>query len=122
MNVQICKTFVVGASDLTQYQLVKTPSALVECAADTDDCVGIVQDGADATSKASVCVFGVTRAIADAAISKGAYLMPGTAGKVLTHNGGTDSPFIGTALEEATADGDEIEIILGVCLGAGPAA
>ena len=67
----------VGAAALTQFQLVKTPTAIVQSAADTDDCFGVVQNGADASAtECKVRVFGVTYVIAGAAIAKGAALMP----------------------------------------------
>lgn len=122
-NFTITRTFPGGGSALNQYDLVKTPGGAVVSAAATDDCFGITQNGYDANAtEVEVCVFGLTRATASAAISKGDYLMAAAAGEVATHDGTSTKPYIGTALEAATAQGDEIEILFGICLGAGPAA
>lgn len=112
-NLNICKTFPVGASALSQYDLVSTPGGLVVTTGATVEAVGIVQNGYDANAtEAEVCLFGITRAVASAAISKGDLLMPAAAGEVATHDGGGTSVHIGVALEAATAQGDEIEILL----------
>lgn len=119
---QITHSFVVGATALTKYTLCKTPAAAVVSAAVTDDCFGIVQDGAAIGATASFCVFGKTKAIASDAIAAGAPLAAAAAGKVVTHDGTTANPIIGTALTAGGADGDEIEILLGITLRAGPSA
>lgn len=105
--------FPVGASALSQYACCKTPSGAVVTAAVTDEAFGIIQDGADANaSNATFVIFGCTKAIASAAISKGALLMPNAAGKVTTHDGDAASVHLGVALEAASGDGSEIEIFL----------
>jgi hypothetical protein len=121
-NLKFCRPDTVGAAAVTQYMLVKTGGALVKTAADTDKPNGIVQDGAAIGATVNVCFFGHTKAIADDAIAQFAELMPSANGKVITHDGGADSPRIGVALQAADADGDLIEILLGVTLGAGTAA
>ncbi len=104
--------FPVGGSGLTQFQLCKTTTGAVACSAATDECFGIVQDGAAAGSNALFVLAGTTKAIASAAISKGAKLMPSTAGRVVTHDDVGTSVHVGTAQDAATAAGDVIEIEL----------
>ena len=121
-NVSIVKSFTNGAAALTQYQLVKTPAALVEGAAATDTCVGIVQSGAAATADVDVCIFGVTRAQAAGVITRGDLIEAGAAGQVSTHSTTSTKPVVGFALETTTAQGDEFEIFLFCQSDAGPAA
>lgn len=122
-NLQIVKNFPVGAAALTQYQAVKTPAAIVEGASSTDTLIGIVQNGYDANAtEAAVCIFGVTRAKAHAAITRGDLLETAAAGRVATHSTTSTKPTIGIALEAATAQDDEIEIFLFPQSDAGPAA
>ena len=122
MNISIVKTFTVGAAAVTQYQLVKTPAALVKGAASTDTCVGIVQDGYAIGAEAAVCLFGVTRAQASTTITRGDLLEAAAAGQVATHSTTSTKPVIGLALEAATAQNDEIEIFFFAQSDAGPAA
>ena len=121
-NFQIVKSFTVGNAAVSQYDLVKTPAALVVGAAATDTCVGITQSGAAIGADVDVCIFGVTRATASAAITRGDLLEAAAAGEVATHSTTSTKPVIGVALEAATAQGDEIEIFLGPQFDAGPAA
>ncbi len=122
-NIKIVKTFPVGAGALAQYDAVKTPAALVVGAAATDTLIGIVQDGADANATSvAVCIFGITRAVAHAAITKGDLLEAAAAGRLATHSTTSTKPVVGVALETATAQDDEIEIFLFPQSDAGPAA
>lgn len=121
-NFSIVKSFTVGAAAVAQYQLVKTPAALVEGAAATDTALGVVQSGAAIGADVDVCLFGVTRAIASAAITRGDLLEAAAAGEVALHSGTSTKPVVGIALEAATAQGDEIEIFLFCQSDAGPAA
>lgn len=121
MSDRVLKSETVGAAALTKYLCVKTPGALVVGAAATDDLVGIVQDGAAIGATVLVCVQGVTKAVASAAIAKNALLAAAADGKIVTHAGTSTHPIIGRALEAAGADGDIIEILL-TNDGSGPAA
>ena len=122
-NIQIIKNFAVGAAALTQYQAVKTPAALVEGAASTDTLIGIVQNGAAANdAEAAVCIFGITRAKAHGAITRGGLLDAAAAGRVDAHSTTSTKPTIGVALETAANQDDEIEIFLFPQSDAGPAA
>lgn len=116
-------TLPVGASALDQFKLVKTPGGVVVSAATSDDCIGVIQDGADASATAArVRVFGVTYALAhDGSITKGQLLMANAAGRVDGHDGTSTNPTIGVALEASGAQDDEILIFL-VPGGFGPAA
>lgn len=108
-------TVTVGASALTQFQLVKTPAAVVQSAAVTDDCCGIVLVGAAANeTNVPLRYKGKTRAIA--ASGNITFLAPLSAaanGRVELHDGTTANPIIGIALQASTQAGDEIEIDLG---------
>jgi len=108
------KSFTVGAAALTRYELCITPTAAVVSTGATVEPFGIVQDGAAIGAEAVFATSGITKAIAGAAITKGALLMPAAAGEVITHDGGATSVHIGTAMEAAGAQGDEIEIELGI--------
>lgn len=121
-NIDI--TLPVGASALTQYELVKTVGGVVVSAAATDDCLGVVQNGADANADGvTVRIFGVSRIVAHGAITKGAGLVPAAAGRIDEHDGTTANPIVGIALEAATAQDDEIlAFIGGPHMLAGPAA
>ena len=123
-NLKICKTFPVGASALTKGKLVKTPGALVVGAAATDTCIGVVEDGADASaSECNVCLFGITRVEAhDSSVAKGELLEAAAAGRVDTHSTTSTKPVIGMALEDANSQGHLIEIFLFPQSDAGPAA
>ena len=122
-EVKVVETFPVGASALSQFQLVKTPGGVVVGAASTDDCVGIVQNGYDAdATEAAVCLFGVTFALAhDGAIAKGDFLEAAAAGRVDTHSATSTKPIIGVALEASSAQDHQIRILL-YPQGMGPAA
>lgn len=99
----------VGASALTQFQLVKTAGALVVSAADTDVVIGVIQSGADASeANVPVCIFGQTKAKASGAIAKGARVCPDSSGRIKT--AATGDLVCGVALEAAAANGDIIEI------------
>lgn len=122
-NLKIVKNFPVGASALAKTDLVKTPAALVVGAAATDTCIGIVEDGVAANATVCpVCIFGITRARASAAITRGDLLEAAAAGEVATHSTTSTKPVVGIALEAATAANDEIEIFLFPQSDAGPAA
>lgn len=123
-NMKICKTFVAGAAALTKGKLVKTPAAVVVTAVSTDDYVGVVEDGCDASAtECNVCLQGITRVEAhDAAIAKGDLLEAAAAGRVDTHSTTSTKPVVGMALEASNSQGHLIEILLFPPGGFGPAA
>lgn len=103
----------IGASAVSQFQLVKTAGALVVTTAKTEDAVGIVQSDYDANAaNAAVATSGPTPAIAAAAISKGDELMPAASGRVATHDGLSGSKKVGRAEEAASGAGAYLDIIL----------
>jgi hypothetical protein len=109
----LIKTYPVGASAITQFQLVKTPGGLVEGAASTDDCLGIVQNGyaANATEAAVQIGDGETFGIAhDGDINDGDLLEAAAAGRLDTHSGTSTKPVIARALQDSSAAGDFIRI------------
>jgi hypothetical protein len=106
--------FRAGAA-IDQYRLVKldssTPKKLIVTAAATDIPFGTLQQSASADGAVvTTVVAGRTKAVASAAIAPGAILQPGSAGKVATHT--STNAKIGRALQEATADGDIIDVLL----------
>ena len=107
-------TDTVGAVAVTQYDLVKTAGALVVSAAVTDDCIGVVQDGAAIGALVRVRIFGVTRVVAaDDSISAFQDLSPAADGQVDGHAGTTTHPIVGMALEASAAQADEILAFIG---------
>jgi len=46
------------------------------------------------------------------AISKGDDLMPGSNGKLVSHDGAAGSRYVATALESSSSDGDVIEVVV----------
>lgn len=81
-------------------------------AASTDDCYGILQNKPTSGQAADVGIFGVSKAIAGAAISAGAKLMANSSGKVITFVGGSANTLVGWAIEAASADTQIITIRL----------
>lgn len=76
-----------------------------------DRVLGVLQNAPDAQGKvAEVAIGGVVKVVADASITAGAEVASSSTGKVET--AGTGDTVAGVALEEATADGDIIEIKL----------
>lgn len=106
---RIVDPFTVGAAEVGQYRLMKTPAAVVVSAADTDDCVGITQTGAAANSTVGLCILGPTKAIASGVINYGVKLAPDSDGRVKTAASG--DKIIGVSRQAASADGDIIDIL-----------
>ena len=106
---RIVDGFTVGAAEVGQFRLMKTPAAVVVSAADTDDCVGITQSGAAANGTVDLCIFGPTKAIASGAINYGVKLAPDSDGRVKTAAVG--DKVIGVSRRAASADGDIIDIL-----------
>jgi hypothetical protein len=99
---------------ITAYQVVKITSTGIDVATSNSDAiVGVAQMAAAATEQCTYRFIGTTKAIASAAISAGAKVTATTAGKVVTTT--TDHhTVLGVALEAASADGDIIEVQLGI--------
>jgi hypothetical protein len=99
---------------ITLHQVLKNTSTGVDVAtAGTDKIVGVAQNAAATGEQVGVQFTGTAKCIASAAISKGAWVTATTGGKVVTTV--TDKNVVlGQALEAAAADGDFIEVQLGI--------
>jgi hypothetical protein len=108
------KTKVADAA-ITAFQVLKVTSTGVDVAtAATDAIVGVAQMAAAITEAVTYRFIGTTKAVASAAISAGAKVTATTGGKIVTTT--TDHHVVlGIALEAAAADGDIIEVQLGIC-------
>ena len=99
----------VAGGALTLGQVVV--AAATATAAATDTAYGITTSGADSGAPVPVCVHGLVRVQAGAAVTQGDALMPTSAGQAVTHDGADGSVRIGYAVEAATAQGDLIEVV-----------
>jgi hypothetical protein len=99
---------------ITLHQVLKNTSTGVDVAtAGSDKIIGVAQGAAAAGEQVGVQFTGTAKCIASAAISKGAWVTATTGGKVVTTT--TDHHVVlGQAVEAALADGDYIEIQLGI--------
>lgn len=107
---------VTAATAVTQYYLVKIASGKALHNTANTDVFGVAQEActaADATAGKviQICTAGPCKAVAGAAITEGALIYAGTAGK-LAASGGAGVLCLGRATEAATADGDVIGIVL----------
>lgn len=78
---------------------------------------GITRSDAAIGDPTPVDVHGTAIATAGAAFSKDVALMVGTDGKVIAHDGDGDKHAIGRSMEAATADLEEVEILLAPIAG-----
>lgn len=109
----------VAAADLSakQFFAMKYTSSGVNIAtAAGEPILGILQNKPVSGAVADVCTLGVCKAVAGAAITKGAKLMTDANGRVITA-ATTGSTIIGWALEAAGASGDIITIALNPATG-----
>ncbi|MEK7994721.1 MAG: DUF2190 family protein [Planctomycetota bacterium] len=99
---------------ITKNLVVKNTSTGVDVAtAGTDKICGVAITTAAITEQVSVQFTGTVKCTASAAISKGAWVTATTGGKIVTTT--TDKNVaVGQAMEAATADGDLIEVQLGI--------
>jgi len=101
-----------AAADLSgkQFYCVKMTSSGVNLSGDTEAILGVLQNKPESGKPCEVETLGTTRAVAGAAITKGANIASGTGGKI---RAATTGDYIsGIALEAAAADGDIIPITL----------
>lgn len=107
---------IVGGEALPRHRVVKAGSGskmdLVD--AKTERPLGVTHGrSTGAADKGSaIYVHGICKATASAAIVQDAQLMAVAGGKVATHDGLAGSYYLGRALEAATGDGHEFEILL----------
>jgi hypothetical protein len=111
------KISLAAGADLSssQYFIVKLSGAgVVLCDDVTDVPIGVLQNDPESGETASVAVDGITKVVADEAISVGALIGVTAAGKAVDLTAGTDTTayIIGQAITAATADGDVITITL----------
>jgi hypothetical protein len=113
MHQDTLHTLLAGAS-VSAYRLVKLSSGkVIHTTAKTDNVIGASGiDGGTTDTACLVYPYGIVKLIADDAIAVGASLMPGDAGKVLTHDASATAKFIGEAITAAAADGDEFYALL----------
>lgn len=118
------QSFIAGGT-IGANRLVKADSTAGQCVATsaiTDAAIGVATIPASAGDLVPVQQFGKAKVVASDAISVGAQVMPTAAGdgKCVTAAGAT-AKSIGIALTAAGADGDVIEVQLGVPAINGPA-
>lgn len=113
-------TLKVGASDLSKWTRVKVAAGLLVVCGAGEQGIGVVQDNAVASASVAVRMNnspGTFRMVASAAITQYALVYGSASGKVSSTAVG---PVIGIALEAATADGNEIEILPFPAISQGP--
>lgn len=111
---QFRRSYTSGGA-VPKYALVKLSSGkLVVTAAKTDAVFGVNIENSIAATDLPIAVehSGIVKAIASTTISLGAQLMAAADGKVITHDASSGTPYIGKALEAATAANQEIRILL----------
>jgi hypothetical protein len=96
-----------GFGGSAQYLAVKLSAVadrtVLLVAASTDDVYGILQNTPALGQAADVGLWGVSKAVAGAAVTRGARLMIDTNGRVITWVSGATNTFVGFALESAAA-------------------
>ena len=105
--------FETTAADLStkQFYAVKETSSGINVAGTLgENVIGILQDTPASGDPASVMAFGVSKAVASAAIAKGAMLTTANTGKVVT--AGTGNNILGQALEAASGADQIITIMV----------
>jgi len=108
-----------ASTDLSSYQyyLVELTNdrTVGICDAVTDVILGILQNKPAAANRpAKVRVAGTSKVVAGAAVTQGALLTTNASGQAVTATSGTDTTkyVIGIALEDASAAGDIIEMLI----------
>lgn len=113
-------TLTVGASALSKWTRVKLAAGLLVVAGAGEQGIGVVQDNYAVGDLAAVRLNGsdgTFKVVASAAITANALVYGAASGKVSSTAVG---PVIGVALEAASADGNEIEVLPIVGFGPGP--
>lgn len=114
LNVSNMSFIAGGAVGINRaVKLDSTEGQVVVTSAITDIAIGVATNSAASGEMVSVQLFGKAKAVASAAISVAAEVMPtgSGSGKVATASGAT-AVSMGVALSAAGADGDTIEILL----------
>ncbi len=120
MSVQnnlLNKSFVASADySAKQYYIMKqttstTPYGIVLASAATDNVIGILQNEPNVGETGVVAIIGTAKVIAGTPISIGEFIVADSNGKANTIQAAGEI-VIGQALEEATAAGDIIEVLI----------
>ena len=115
----VIKTLTATAAAIEAYRIVKfdgtTKTSVLKAAAATDAPVG-VSEGIDtaASGRVDVVLSGLAKVTAGAAFNPGAYLTSDASGRAVAAApaAGTNNGIVGVAIEEATAAGDIVEILV----------
>lgn len=102
-----------GAINIYRMVKISANDTVVQCTATTDKPIGIALEeisAGDATAgrQVAVCVFGISRVIAGAAIAAGADVGPDASGRAITAT--ATNYTVGKALESASTAGDHVDI------------
>jgi hypothetical protein len=106
---------------IPQFRCVKLSAddTVVQTAAATDQTIGVCQESisaADGTNAriADIRLMGITTAIANGSITRGTLVRADANGKVgsLAGTAGLNEVVVGLALEAASADGDQLHVLL----------
>jgi hypothetical protein len=115
----VIKTLTATAAAIEAFRIVKfdgtVKTTVLKAAAATDAPIG-VSEGIDiaASGRVDVVVSGLTKVTAGAAFNPGAYLTSDGSGRAVAAApaAGTNNGIVGIAIEEATAAGDIVEILV----------
>jgi NH3-dependent NAD+ synthetase len=118
-STSVIKNLTATAAVIEAFRIVKfdgtTKTSVLKAAAATDAPIG-VSDGVDiaASGRVDVVLSGLTKVTAGAAFNPGAYLTSDSAGRAVAAApaAGTNNGIVGIAVEEATALGDIVEILV----------
>lgn len=117
-NQVLTKTWLASESLAThQYKAMELSTTTVaRTNATTDSAIGILQNNPGSGEAAVVCLLGISKAIAGAAIAAGAKVSVTNDGKLQT--AATGQHVLGICVEAAAADGDVFALF--VCPGGAP--
>lgn len=118
-TTSVIKTLTATAAVIEAFRIVKfdgtTKTAVLKASAATDAPIGVAE-GIDiaASGRVDVVLSGLTKVVAGAAFNPGAYLASDASGRAVAAApaAGTNNGIVGVAIEEATAAGDIVEILV----------
>jgi len=105
-NIALLTVGITATATITQNQAITAAGAVASAAGNA---IGFANVAAASGQRVPTTVVGTALAIAGAAITNGAAIEVGSAGKVVTRSAGIT---IGRALQAAAADGDVIEVLI----------
>lgn len=111
-NAILCKTYTADA-DLSsyQYRFVKLTATGIAICGNGEVPIGILQNDPNIGEQANVMLMGISNLVAHAAIAINATLGSQAVGRAVTVSADTNT-YNAIALEAATAQGDEIKVLL----------